>query len=675
MKSKSKVWSRAVAVLVAGMLVGTKACADSPCSPRVLLNKGDDGVLTPPEASFSHEIRRIKIAAGGFTAKPPPSSHARSELRSQRTAEAELDDLRAALRRLKTPKAELERIVAAHAAERANLSGNGANQAQVAAGLPPEFADYFRGSIALRKGDSASAIREWETLLKRPAAERHFKSVWAAYMLGRAQQEEEPDRAIEYFQQARSLAAEGYADSTGLAAASIGWEARAHLCQRRLAKAIELYLEQAAAGDDSAITSLRIPASDALAQPALLSDLVTHPQGRRVITAYANAENPAVEGVVHWLELVGRQDDLDADEPETLALAAYRSGEYETTQRWIKRSRSTPVTQWLQAKICVQAGKLNQAVTLLSKAAAALPLQTGPETNEPPHDTLAQNIFVWGRWSSQIVPAQHIMAELGVLRLTRRDYAGALNCFLRAGFWMDAAYVAERVLTVEELKACVDRDWPDADLSKSPPENTPEVGRWHIRHLLARRLVRASLPARSYFPDELRARYDALMAALKRGETESVPAEERAAGWWEGAKLIREHGMDLIGTELEPDWRSGWPNYSLTVFSRATNDNAKVLIASADELRRARDHRADPEERHHYRYQAAFIALQAASLLPDNSGQKARILCTAGSWIKYLHPVTADIFYKHLVRRCRKTPLGAAADIKRWFPTLDDNGE
>src|SRR5688500_13079192 len=86
MKNKSKAWSRAVAVLVAGILVGTKACAESPWSPRVLLDKGDDAVLTAPEAWFSHEIRRIKVAAPQFATK------------IQETTAAELGDLSAALR-------------------------------------------------------------------------------------------------------------------------------------------------------------------------------------------------------------------------------------------------------------------------------------------------------------------------------------------------------------------------------------------------------------------------------------------------------------------------------------------------------------------------------------------------------------------------------------------------
>ena len=33
---------------------------------------------------------------------------------------------------------------------------------------------------------------------------------------------------------------------------------------------------------------------------------------------------------------------------------------------------------------------------------------------------------------------------------------------------MDAAYVAERVLTVEELKAYVDREWPEAKSEPAP---------------------------------------------------------------------------------------------------------------------------------------------------------------------------------------------------------------
>ena len=68
------------------------------------------------------------------------------------------------------------------------------------------------------------------------------------------------------------------------------------------------------------------------------------------------------------------------------------------------------------------------------------------------------------------------------------------------------------------------------------------------------------------------------------------------------------------------------------------------------------------------------MALDSAKLLPDNEDETARILCTAGSWLKNRDPQTADLFYKALVRRCRKTALAAEADRKRWFPRLDEDG-
>ena len=52
------------------------------------------------------------------------------------------------------------------------------------------------------------------------------------------------------------------------------------------------------------------------------------------------------------------------------------------------------------------------------------------------------------------------MAELGVLKLSRGEFAQALDALLRSGFWQDAAYVAERVLTTDELKTYVDQNWP-----------------------------------------------------------------------------------------------------------------------------------------------------------------------------------------------------------------------
>jgi hypothetical protein len=155
-----------------------------------------------------------------------------------------------------------------------------------------------------------------------------------------------------------------------------------------------------------------------------------------------------------------------------------------------------------------------------------------------------------------------------------------------------------------------------------------------------------------------------------------LAANQRATALFQAAIIMRTNGMELVGTEVEPDWHVHAGNYEegVTVADRATNDTAKVLVASEDEVSRAAQHNADPEKRFHYRYQAAALAWEAAKLMPDNSDETARVLCTAGSWLKYRDPKAADYFYKALVRRNRKTALGQEADRIRWFPELDEQG-
>ena len=109
-----------------------------------------------------------------------------------------------------------------------------------------------------------------------------------------------------------------------------------------------------------------------------------------------------------------------------------------------------------------------------------------------------------------------MLGELGVLHLARGDYASSLDALLRAGFWADAAYVAERVLTLEELEAYVQRNWPEPPrpTAAQPAPGaqaadkrglyyrdqasfhdqasfTPVQEATMIRYLLARRLARA----------------------------------------------------------------------------------------------------------------------------------------------------------------------------------------
>lgn len=702
------------------LLAAPAAPACGPYFPNNLLGSGDVPLLAAPVADFRRELAALELVPGRFDYVPTPNHDFAAQ-----TLETEIADLTTALRKAKVPDAEAILTVVAYRKQRAqfnayvddaeiwdryqnsenfypyradNLPTNQPTPPLLAPipGLPEEFADYFASVIAWRglPPDTNTARQAWQQLLARPAAERKFKSTWAAFMLGKSWEDENADKAVGYFRQTRELARRGFADGTGLAVASLGWEARVELRRHHYPAALTLYLEQYAAGDDSAVESLRVAAARAVADPdASLAELAKVPRLRAVVTAYlisggmrldlAPVEDERPAPVAAWLAAVAAANVTDVAAAERLALAAYQSGDYELAEGWVKRARRSVVAQWVQAKLLLHKGQIPAAAAVLARLARQLPPTAASETNAPEFvDQLSLDSHS-GR--------EQLHGEWGVLALTRGDYAEALDALLRAGFWEDAAYVAERVLTIEELKNYVDQNWPTTAQTNSATaphevENAAEIApepaalaSGPIRHLLARRLTRESRgrEAQPYFPPEWQEALRPLLTALDAAEDAAAPAAVRAQQLFTAAWIIRTNGLELLGTELAPDWfiYAGQFESSLTWQDRATNNlDARINLATEAELERAARHRTDPDKRFHYRYQAALLGWEAAKLLPDNTDETARILCTAGSWLKTRDPNTADLFYKALVRRCRKTAIGAQADAMRWFPVLDKNG-
>lgn len=715
-KLKSKNFRTAGLAIIFSAAIQSLACG--PFFPNNLLDGGDDAVLVAPTANFKRELERMKLVESKLLAVSGSSDQ---------TSSSEITDLAVALRKSKASDDKIYEITGAHKREREHLKEyldefekwqNGgewdwANDASTrkppttlapkfptmksVEGLPGEFDDYFEGAIAWHNPlvfDKSIARESWEHLLARPASERKYKSTWAAFMLGRFWETNDTDKALGYFRQTRDLAKRGFADSLGLAAASLGLEARIYLRQTNYQRAIDLYLEQLATGDDTAANSLRFVArSVSSMEPEKLRELALNPRSQKIITAHfishrvggwngGDAEKTDRERILVWLEAVEAAGIKDVESAEKFALAAYQANDMKSAQRWIDRARNSPTAQWLQAKLFLRAGKVGQAASLLAKVSHAFPMEIS-ETNTSPN--LAGNLSIESDYED-ISAGKQALGELGVLRLARHEYVQSLDALLRADFWMDAAYVAERVLTPDELKTYVDRFWPLVSEEQAAEERKISRGngrfgsndqRESIRYLLARRLTRIirGNEAREYYPIQWQPQFDLLCQNLTDGWNENLPNEQRAKALLAAAIITRTNGMELIGTEVEPDWaiHGGQYEYGVTANER-TNKSFKILPASAEELRRDSAHDADPEERFHYCYQAAFLGLVAAKLLPNNSEETARILCTCGSWLKMRDPETADLFYKTLVRRCRKTAIGEQADRMRWFPVLDDTG-
>lgn len=711
MKARISVW----VFLVAGLFgLAAKIFSCGPSFPNSLLLGGDGSVLAAPFSDFGREMAVLGLIKPGVEPEPDPVAA---------TIKADLEDLKMALSKgggtnsaeilqtyskwRKAFMSQAERRTKDADTEEPEAGAPAEPSVETPAipdGLPEEFALYLAGAAAWHAGHLEEARKSWEELMRLPWQSRLCKSTWAAFMIAKSW-ESDPAKMKEHFAMVRDLQANGYADSLGLARSSWGWEAQMELRRKRHKEAIHLYLRQGNLA--SALLSLQFAAQKALEDSECdLAELAKDPECRKVLTAHlisaarGRDSEERTSAVSRWIEAVEQGEVTEVETAERLALAAYQSGDMDLAERWIKKAERSPTARWLEAKLCLHKGNVEEAALLMREVSRLFP-QDEAAKDRPP--TRLEQTLTVGNDSD--TAAAHVLGELGVLRLARREYAEALDALTRGNFWPDAAFVAERVMTLNELKEYVDsHPVEDSGLRSKAGESAKEPGGADdasgesrepashtiydggmglkagekVRYLLARKLTRMSRgeEAKPYYPKEMLATHARFMDLLARANDEDRPKEERASSFVEAARLARVQGMELMGSELDPDWfiLDGQFDWDLTPENRLESAKGQELAPTPDERARTKAPNVTVPRRFHYRYVAAELGWNAALLMPNNSDETARVLCECGSWIKYLDPPMADRFYKALVRRCRKTPVGAKADQLRWFPLLDENG-
>ncbi|MBR6798166.1 MAG: hypothetical protein IKM45_05720 [Opitutales bacterium] len=230
-----------------------------------------------------------------------------------------------------------------------------------------------------------------------------------------------------------------------------------------------------------------------------------------------------------------------------------------------------------------------------------------------------------------------------------------------------ASYFAEYVLSVEELLEFVEKYYSEKTWLPGDPntiDSATETAR-EIRYTLARRLLREGrwAKARQYFPEDLLPTFNAYVSAIQRGYNAKLSDTERARGFWDAALIVRTDGDALFLAAAGPTYISGGEWEENPILKLRFSEN----IASEEERSRAesRDISRFVNDR---RFRAAMLVQNAASLLPNNDDRTARLLCTAGVWLRYRDPKTADSFYKSVVIRCPQTAIGKHCQELRWFP-------
>ncbi len=573
------------------------------------------------------------------------------------------------------------------------LSGSGGRNGQGGQRMPasPDTVDgrlYAQAAAALDAGRQDDARAAFVAILQLPPTERRGFGVAAAYMLGRLA----TPLGDTFFEQARDLAREGAADPLCLARDSLGEQGRQAMQRGDGATAVRAYAEQAATGDAGAVVSLRMVGHRLADDPQALMAALREPLVQGLMAAMAHASGEAWEdgghgwvsedeATSHNLRLLWTMASLPLQRgQDRLAGAAWRAGEYELAEHFAAQSERA-LALLVRAKAAIrhgEAGKLRERLDAAARAAS----DEGD-----------------ARLRGQIEQDRAILA----LSEGRYQDAGAIAVAL--GDMALATYIVERVLALDEAQAFLARkdvrrtlqQWtPDEDMQrdrviveasrpgrpaagdgraagKQPGSTDAQLalgitslygdGTWQrptlpqLTAVLARRLVRQGHgeAAASLLPaaEAERARtYQRSLALAERSR-----GVDRAEALYRAAMALLPDGMDLIGTELGPDWTMVGGSYAspTSSFGRELPEtlfrpvhtpgdprcaerwsgptaDASVCVVSADEARRLAASEPPGRSggyRYHYRARAAELLWQAAASVPTHTQAFGALLCAA----------------------------------------------
>lgn len=529
--------------------------------------------------------------------------------------------------------------------------------------IPEEFRLYLRGAIAYHRGSIEEASTFWNKLLSLPSDQRHYRTVWAAFMLARIHEDDSPMEALRRYSEIPILVEEGFQDSLELSLHALGRQARVKMKLGRHDEALKHYLTQYAAGVEGSYQSLTFAATIASASSGSLATIAKDPLVREMMTSFLLGwkweDTSKLETWVVLLHTEGIEHVAFADQ---LAWMAYATGHFDLAEKWLGVSPTdSPYMIWLKGMFELREGLVDEALETLLQAQSCF-----EKTNlaDSAHGASAGYVPSW------FESARRLQSGISLLYMQRQQYEEALTFMMKSRKWHDAAYVAEKILTPDEVEAYLkklDDVFNESETDRTVDESSRNEQRRlveSLRYLVARRLARLGRwkHATEYYPEKFKPKFGTYIESIRNGNNKSLPPDERAEFLWTAAQIARYDGMELLGTELEPDWKSLSGSFELVRWNNPYTE---------EENRRYLAHQVTPFQRYHYRYTAADHAWAAAKLMPDESDQTALVLCKAGTWLKNRDPLAADRFYKALVKRCGTTELGKEAKERKWFPNVE----
>lgn len=627
-----------VAAAAAALFSAAPVPACGPFFPQQLLRDRHASVYDLVDGSFDFEASQLGARVAGLKPNESPweaPGESRIALEKQQLGEAGF--------------AQVEQM---------RLAADDAQARRAGAGLGEEVFLYTLGARAFHAGDYRGARQHFAAVLALAPEQRGQRGLWARYMLGRigvadaaggagiteAETAAQVQAAARDLQEVRAAVLAGAADPLGLAVASYGEEAALQLRTGDKAAAVRLYAEQAAQDSASGRASLLFLARSLLADETSLQQALADPLLQRLLAAYvytrtgeigSGAAAPLVERYYAAVEAAASDTLAGVDR---VAAAAYRAGRFDLAGKLAARSDAA-LAHWVRAKVALRSGDEAAAAAAYAAASRAFPRDEDWGLN-----------VAEGYAYDNLKPACRVDGERAILALGRGDYVEALRLLHAAdGYWMDEAQIAERVLSLDELKQFVDQHVaeppsapPPTDEYATPPPNRDR----QLRALLGRRLLRGGryADAAAYFPADLRE--TAAAYAQARLDAPRLGRIERAEALFRAAQLARESGMDILALELAPDAAVFGGDYEVEELRPGGEFRQ---LEGRDEAQRVDASAAQPALRFHYRYLAANLAGQAADLVPARSQAFAAMLCSATGWLIHRDYASGRRYYERYV--------------------------
>ena len=533
---------------------------------------------------------------------------------------------------------------------------------------------YKAGKLEMQKNNNPEKIPEsWQKLLNLPPKERKYRTTWVYYMIGNLYSlSGKYETAKKCYQAVRGSYRKGFKDTLGLAHATYKREflsatsAADKLNAALKAVAYYLHAEDYERYDfiqlelyhyinklQKSTTSIKPLLKDQYLKELIVAFNLGKKKDKAVTEMILNREIDAAVNNDNGSETVSR-----------FAWSKYRDGDINSAKKLLKYAKKDDIlTLWLSAKIAIYDGEDAKAAEYLRRW-----LKICTVNKDKLKDNRENSLFI-----NSARAEKEIYGTLGNAIIHTKDFKEALDCFIRAEDWLSTALVAEKLMSIKELTEYVDRRAPEynkkllstiyTDIYTSEEDTEKPLLYNNLRYLLARRLVRNNMlqSAITYMPPSLIPKLKELNHYIKQYNNRSLSNNQRAAGAYNAARIMRWYGMSLSGTELWPDY-----HYCEGEYDQITISPNWSKVRKMKELTEIAEKHSPEKRRFHYRFQACRL-MQEASKLSENRRLKFLANLAAGYWLYKKYPKTADPFYK-AASGFHEEPLALILDQKRWFP-------